>query len=159
MGLGCAVRAAQWARSDREAATVVAMAVQQRLVSTHQLLDRWSSTASSRRRRFLSAVIRDICAGAQSINEVDVAVACRARGLPTPTRQAVRTGPSGRVYLDLLWEKEGVHAEGQGAHHYAGLAVVDDAARVNALAISNRGWISLQIPVLGWLRRRRASAA
>jgi hypothetical protein len=145
-----AVRAAQWARTDREAAALLAMAVQQRLVSTQQLLERWGSIRTSRRRRFLDAVIRDVCDGAQSINELDVAAACRARGLPGPTRQAVRTSASGRVYLDLLWEEEGVHAEVQGAQHYAGLAVVDDSVRVNDLAITHVGQISLQIPVLGW---------
>lgn len=145
-----AIRAAQWARTDREAATLLAMTVQQRLVAAHHLLRRWSSTRSSRRRAFLDAVIADICDGAHSINEIDVGAACRARGLPRPTRQAVRTGARGRVYLDVLWEEEGVHAEIQGAHHYVGLAGLDDSVRANDLAITHAGQISLQIPVLGW---------
>lgn len=145
-----AVRAAQWARTDREAATLIAMVVQQRLVSTQQLLQRWTSTKNARRRAFLDAIIRDICDGAHSINELDVGTACRARGLPSPTRQAVRKGSNGRVYLDMLWEDEDVHVEVHGAQHYAGLAVVDDSARANDLAVRNAGRISLQIPVLGW---------
>ena len=31
---------------------------------------------------------------------------CRRAGLPPPTRQAVRTGPGGRVYLDVAWEED-----------------------------------------------------
>ncbi|GGK56893.1 type IV toxin-antitoxin system AbiEi family antitoxin domain-containing protein [Ornithinimicrobium pekingense] len=145
-----AVRAAQWARTDREAATVLAMVVQQRLVSPAVLLGRWSAVRASRRRRFLDVVIRDVCDGAQSINELDVAAACRARGLPVPTRQAVRTGPRGAVYLDIFWDKEKVHAEVQGAHHYQGIKVVDDSFRANDLAIGDVDTISLTIPVLGW---------
>ncbi|RIK14681.1 MAG: hypothetical protein DCC50_10490 [Acidobacteria bacterium] len=145
-----AVRAAEWARSDRAAATLLAMTVQQRLVSTEALLQRWESVRRSRRRRVLDGVIRDICDGAHSINELDVADACRARGIRAPSRQQVRTGPAGRVYLDLFWDEEEVHAEVQGAHHFVGLKVVDDSLRVNDLAISSRALISLQIPVLGW---------
>ena len=144
------VRAAQWARTDREAATLIAMTVQQRLVSTRHLLERWTTVKASPRRRFLDVVIRDVCDGAQSINELDVGAACRRRGLPEPTRQAVRTGANGRVYLDMVWEDESVHAEVQGAQHYVGLSVVDDSARFNDLAIRSAGQISLQIPVLGW---------
>lgn len=144
------VRAAEWARTDREAATLVAMVVQQRLVSTTALLGRWSTVSVSRRRGFLDAVIRDVCDGAHSINELDVGQACRSRGLPEPTRQAVRTGPRGRVYLDAWWEEEKVHAEIQGAHHYEGLKVVDDSFRANDLAIRDPRTITLAIPVLGW---------
>lgn len=144
------VRAAEWVRTDREAATLVAMVVQQRLVSTTALLGRWSTVSVSRRRGFLDAVIRDVCDGAHSINELDVGQACRSRGLPEPTRQAVRTGPRGRVYLDAWWEEEKVHAEIQGAHHYEGLKVVDDSFRANDLAIRDPRTITLAIPVLGW---------
>lgn len=144
------VRAAEWARSERAAATLVAMAVQQRLVSTAALLKRWEQVKRSRRRAVLEGVIRDVCDGAQSINELDVAAACRAAGLPEPSRQVVRTGPGGRVYLDLSWDDLGVHVEIQGAHHFVGLKVVDDSLRQNDLAISSPDTISLQIPVLGW---------
>lgn len=144
------LRAAQWARTDREAATIVAMAVQQRLVAPELLLERWAAVKVTPRRAVLDAVIRDVCDGAHSINELDVAAACRARRLPVPSRQELRTGPWGRVYLDLWWEAESVHVEIQGAHHYQGLKVVDDTLRGNALAISHPDLISLQIPVLGW---------
>lgn len=144
------LRAAEWAVTDRQAATLIAMAVQQRLVSTSHLLERWESTRLSARRALLTPVIRDICDGAHSINELDVGAACRARGLPEPSRQEVRTGARGRVYLDLFWDEEGVHVEIQGAHHFVGLKVVDDSLRLNGLAIRRAATISLQIPVLGW---------
>lgn len=144
------VRAAEWARTDRAAATLLAMTVQQRLVSTSALLERWESVGRSRRRRVLDGVIRDVCDGAHSINELDVTDACRSRGIPPPCRQEVRTGQGGRVYLDLFWDEEDVHAEVQGAHHFVGLKVVDDSLRLNVLAIKSRDLISLQIPVVGW---------
>lgn len=144
------VRAAEWARSDRAAATIVAMAVQQQLVSPPLLLARWESVGRSRRRATLDGVIRDVCAGSESINELDVLTALRARGLPLPSRQVVRSGPDGRVYLDMFWDEEGLHVEIQGAHHYVGLAVVGDALRLNSLSVASAEMISLQIPVIGW---------
>lgn len=147
------VRAAQWARSDRAAATLVAMTVQQRLARPQDVMDRWARVTRSARRLLLDAVIRDVCDGAHSLPELDFAIGCRRRGLPEPTRQAVRTGRNGRVYLDVLWEEYGVHAEIQGAQHQQGLAGVDDALRTNDLAMRDRRLVTLQVPVLG-LRTR-----
>ncbi|WP_220491871.1 hypothetical protein [Propioniciclava sp. MC1683] len=144
-----AIRAAQWAVSDAEAATVLAMAVQQRLVSPGALLERWRRVGYSGRRKFLDVVIEDICNGAESLGELDFARMCRARGLPEPSRQVLRTGPRGRAYLDVFWDDEGVHVEIHGAHHYAGLTPVEDALRANDLAISGGDEIHLQVPVLG----------
>ena len=144
------LRGAEWARSDRAATTLVAMTVQQRLVAPSAVLRRWSETARSRRRAVLDLVIRDVCDGAHSLNELDVVRACRARGLPEPSRQQMRSTSTGTVYLDLFWDDYAVHAEVQGAHHLWGLTGVDDAVRGNAVAIGDRGVVSLQIPVLGW---------
>lgn len=142
-----AVRAAQWAVSDRQAATVLAMTVQQRLVLPQRLLDAWGHVRRARRRRFLHQVLRDVCDGAQSLGELDFAALCRARGLPEPTRQRVRHGPRGRVYLDVYWEELSVHVEIDGAHHGLGLTPVDDALRQNSVALD--GGVCLRIPVLG----------
>lgn len=143
-----ALRAAMWAASDRQAATVLAMSIQQRLVPADRVLQRWGDVAASPRRRFLDAVIRDLCDGAHSLGELDFARFCRERGIAEPTRQAVRTGARGRVYLDAWWENSGVHAEINGAHHQQGLAPVDDALRANDVALKGPT-ISLVIPVLG----------
>lgn len=148
------IRAAQWARTDRQAATLVAMTVQQRLVRPEDVLDRWGRTAQSPRREFLETVIRDVCAGAQALSELDFAAACRERGLPEPSRQALRKGRSRSVYLDVLWEDLGLHVEIHGAHHASGLAPVEDALRSNDVQLDGHAQITLQIPLLG-LRLRK----
>lgn len=144
-----AIRAAHWATSDRQAATVIAMAVQQRLVLPSRLLANWEGIRYSPRRALLECVIQDVCNGAHSLNELDFARECRRRGLPVPTRQAVRTGKNGRVYLDVFWEAHGVHVEIQGAQHFEGTAGIDDALRFNDLGLRDPGLRSLQVPVLG----------
>ena len=48
--------------------------------------------------RLPHAVIRDVCDGVHSLGELDFARLCRARGLPEPSRQAVRR-PAGRTGL------------------------------------------------------------
>lgn len=142
------VRAAIWATTPRQAATIVAMAVQQRLVRAEALLARWREVGHVARRGLLDAVIGDVCDGAHSLGELDFARLCREAGLPAPERQAMRIGEGGRVYLDVWWDSVGVHVEIQGAQHYEGLAMVDDALRQNALALGGVR-VSLQVPVLG----------
>lgn len=142
------IRAAQWARTDRQASTLVAMAVQQRLVRPADVLARWDQVRYSPRRGLLAGVIADVCDGAHSMSELDFARLCREWGLPEPTRQAIRSGPRGRVYLDVFWEHLGVHVEIQGVQHQQGEAVVEDALRFNELALGEP-MTSLQVPVLG----------
>ena len=91
------VHAAQWARSDRQAALVICLVVQQRLLPPDRLLTHWLTITRSPRRSFIHAVIRDVCDGAHSLGELDFARLCRARGLPAPTRQAVRIQQDGRA--------------------------------------------------------------
>lgn len=143
------IRAAQWAVSDRQAATIVAMTVQQRLTTPQALLLRWESVSYSARRKVLDGVVRDVCDGAHSLGELDFAGECRRRGLPVPSRQVMRTGPRGRVYLDVFWDEAGVHVEIQGAQHFQGTAQIDDALRLNDVGLSRRDLVTLQIPVLG----------
>lgn len=147
------VRAAQRAVSDTQAATLLAMTVQQRIARPDDILDFWATVGASPRRDFLEVVIQDVCNGAHSLNELDVARLCRQRGFPEPTRQQVRQGRNGRVYLDIYWDDLGVHLEIHGAHHFHGLKGVDDAVRSNDQAIRHAGDIQLQLPVLG-LRTR-----
>lgn len=141
------LRAAEWAGTDRQAATLLAMTVQQRLVSPAWVLSRWSTVKRSRRRAFLDRVVKDVCAGAESLGELDFAALCRRRGLPPPTRQVVRRGPRGRIYLDVWWEEYGVNVEIDGAQHGRGLAPVDDALRQNHVTLT--GGVCLRIPLLG----------
>lgn len=141
------VRAATWAATDRQAATLLAMTMQQRLAHPDRVTAAWQAVRRCSRRQLLHQVVADVCRGAQSLDELDFAARCRRRGLPEPTRQVVRTGRRGRIYLDVGWEELGVHAEIDGAQHTQGLNAVDDALRHNDLAVD--GTVNLRIPVLG----------
>ncbi|WP_153394632.1 hypothetical protein [Ornithinicoccus halotolerans] len=141
------LNAAEWARTDRQAALYVVSSVQQGLVAPDRLLRAWSRRRRSRRRRLVDAVVRDACEGAQALGELDFAALCRRYRLPAPTRQVVRRGRRGRVYLDVLWEELGIAVEVEGAQHTWGLAAVDDALRQNDLMIADV--VVLRLPVLG----------
>jgi hypothetical protein len=71
-----ALRAALWARTDREATYVVTAAVQQGL----ELL----RIRRDRRRPMLHELVNELLDGARSLGELDVARALRERGLPAP---------------------------------------------------------------------------
>ena len=142
-----AVHAAQWARSDRQAALVICLVVQQRLVRPERLLAHWLDQTRSPRRAFLHAVIRDVCDGVHSLGELDFARLCRARGLPEPSRQVVRVQRDGRVYLDVAWDDLGLVIEIDGGHHGLALNPVDDALRQNEVVLSESR--VLRIPVIG----------
>jgi hypothetical protein len=142
-----AVRAAMWARSDRAGATVMAMAVQQRLTTGAAVLLEAKRLNRHKRRPLILTVAGDIAEGAHALSELDFTSLCRRHGLPQPSRQSVRRGPRGRVYLDVSWDDLNVAVEIEGAHHDAPENAVDDAMRQNALTIDRLG--VLRIPVLG----------
>jgi hypothetical protein len=139
------IHAAQWAASDRQAALLVCLPVQQRLVRPGRLLDAWRHVRRSARRSFLGQVIPDVCDGAQSLGELDFGTWCRRYGLPVPLRQSLRTTASGRVYLDVEWE--GLVVEIDGGHHLLGLNPTSDALRANDVALDSTR--VLRIPLLG----------
>lgn len=141
------IHAAQWARTDRQAALLVCLTVQQRLVATDRLLGAWRGIRRSPRRRVLDLVFSDVCDGAHSLGELDFARLCRRHGLPPPTRQSVRELATGRVYLDAQWVSVGLTVEIDGGHHALGLNPVDDALRHNEIALERA--LVLRIPVLG----------
>lgn len=146
----CAVlRAAAWASSDRQALTVLAMAVQQRLVPPDRLLRQWEDTRRHRRRGLLAQAVPLVCDGAHALGELDFARACHRHGLPEPSRQAVRHTSQGLIYLDVWFDDYGVHVEINGAQHYAGLGPVADARRRNDRTLAND--LTIEIPVLGLL--------
>lgn len=129
------VRAAHWAKSNRQAALILVMPVQQRLVTGPQLLTAVTSIRGRNRRAFIRDVAHDINDGAQSLGELDFAKLCRGRGLPEPARQAVRTLPGGRAYLDVFWDGIDLAVEIDGSQHQWGVAATDDQFRQNALVI------------------------
>ena len=143
-----AVRAAHWSTSDRQAALVLAMSVQQRLCTGRQLLEAADAVRGRTRRAFIRTVVRDIALGAHSLGEIDVVTACRRRGLPEPDRQVVRELPSGRCYLDVRWARARLVVEVDGAQHTQGLAAADDALRQNAVVLGDD--LVLRVPVIGW---------
>ncbi|MDE9364960.1 hypothetical protein PZ938_05020 [Luteipulveratus sp. YIM 133132] len=142
-----AVRAAQWATSDQQAALLLAMCAQQRLVRMDRLQDFWQTVGRSPRQALIDRVIRDVSDGAQALGELDFARMCRSRGLPEPSRQVVRRLATGRAYLDVEWTDLGVAVEIDGGHHFHGLRPVEDALRQNAIAAD--GTVVLRIPLLG----------
>lgn len=125
-----AIRAAHWATSDRQAALILVMTVQQRLAPAEQLVSVARLVRGRTRRRFIARVLTDISDGAHSLGELDFAGMCRRRGLPEPVRQQVRRTPAGRIYLDVAWRESALVVEIDGAHHREGLQVsVDNLGR------------------------------
>ena len=142
-----AVRAGLWARSDKQAALVVTMTVQQGLAPPERLGEEVMRVERDRRRLFLTSVITDLLGGVRSLGEHEFARMCRARGLPEPSRQVVRRGPGGRWYLDVCWECWGVVVEIDGIQHEWATNVVSDALRHNAITLDRA--VVLRLPLLG----------
>lgn len=143
------VNAATWTGSERQAALIVILAVQQRLTTAARLTAEVDGRRRVRRREFLGQLLREVGGGVQALGELDFARLCRQHGLPAPTRQRVCRGPRGRIYLDVWWEELRVGVEIDGAQHRQGLTPVQDALRDNEVRL--RGGPVLRIPSLGLL--------
>lgn len=142
-----AIRAALWARSDRQATLLLTMAVQQRIVAPTPLATELLRVRRDRRRRLINAVLLDLVGGVRSLGELDFARECRRRGLPEPSRQAVRRGRDGRYYLDVVWERWAVAVEIDGIQHAWAENLVDDALRQNAVTLGDCR--VLRLPLIG----------
>ncbi|HEX6148866.1 hypothetical protein [Nocardioides sp.] len=142
-----AVRGALWARSDKQAALLMTMAVQQGMVTAEQLGKQMLRVKRDKRRVFLQQLVLDLLGGIRSLGELDVARECRRRGLPEPTRQVLRKGRRGTYYLDVYWEGWGLVVEVDGIHHSWAQNVVGDALRHNDVAL--QGDTVLRLPLLG----------
>lgn len=142
------IHAAEWAVSDRQAALLICLPIQQRLILPTRLQLTWRGVRRSPRRQFLTAVIADVTDGAHSLGELDFTRLARRYGLPKPSHQAVRSGPGGRVYLDVSWDEVGLVVEIDGGHHALALNPVDDALRQNDRVAA--GERVLRIPVIGF---------
>lgn len=141
-----ALRAAQWAASDRQAGLYLVAPVQQRIISGDQLAEARATYLGRRRRAVVETFIADIQDGAHSLGELDFAGMCRRRGLPEPERQVVRTGPKGRIYLDVRW-RCGLVVEIDGRQHVEGITAIDDMLRQNSVSLTRD--VVLRIPLLG----------
>jgi very-short-patch-repair endonuclease len=136
-----------WSRSDREAALVLTMTVQQGLTTADRLGEALLAVRRDRRRGFIAGVVLDLLGGVQSLGELDVVRECRSRGLPEPSKQVVRRGRNGTYYLDIFWEQWGVVVEVDGIQHSWASQVVGDAIRQNDLTL--QGARVLRLPLLG----------
>lgn len=142
------IHAAQWAVSDRQAALLVCLPIQQRLTSPARLQLAWRGVRRCTRRRFLDGVIADVTDGAHSLGELDFTRMARRHGLPKPSHQALRSGPGGRVYLDISWDEVDLVVEIDGGHHALALNPIDDSLRQNDRVVA--GERVLRIPVIGF---------
>lgn len=142
-----AVRAALWARSDRQATLLLTMAVQQHVASVEDIAAEMLRIRRDKRRALLHEVLLDLAGGVGSLNELDVLRGCRERGFPEPDVQAVRRTPRGSYYLDFRWKRWCVALEIDGIQHAWAQNLVADALRHNSIAIS--GDTVLRLPVLG----------
>jgi very-short-patch-repair endonuclease len=142
-----AVRQALWARTNREAALVLTMTVQQRLASAEQVAQAMLAVRRDKRRGFVYAVVLDLLGGVQSLGELDVLRECRRRGLPEPSKQVLRRGRNGTYYLDLCWDAWNLVVEVDGIQHSWASQIVGDAIRQNDVTL--QGSRVLRLPLLG----------
>ncbi|MFQ6170304.1 hypothetical protein ACK8HX_01745 [Oryzobacter sp. R7] len=140
-----ALRAAAWARTDRQAALVLCLAVQQRLTTGPRLLTAFRTVRNRGRRPFVRQVLRDIADGAHSLGELDFAAMCRRHGIQAPDRQVIRRTALGRVYLDARWDGSDVVVEIDGAGHRVGLAVTDDNLRQNEVSLGGDRFLRMDL--------------
>lgn len=141
------IHAAQWAATDRQAALVICMPLQQRLTTPSRLQLAWHGVQRSARRKLLDGVIGDVADGAHSLGELDFTRMARRVGLPPPSHQSLRDGPDSRVYLDVSWDDVGLVVEIDGGHHALALNPIDDALRQNDRVTA--GERVLRVPVIG----------
>lgn len=149
-----AVHAALWAQTDRQATLFLTLAVQQRKATPVEIHDAAAAVRRSPRRKLLHAVTAALAGGVRSLNELDVARAMRGRGLPEPTRQAIRNRSSGVQYLDADFPEYDVTLEIDGPQHDLPAARLQDLLRDVALVVEGR--TILRIPTLAWHLDERA---
>jgi very-short-patch-repair endonuclease len=142
-----AVRAGLWASTDRQAAYVVTLAVQQGIAAADDVGRELLRIRRDRRRVLLHTVVNDLLDGAKSLGELDVGRELRRRGLPEPERQVLRKDDRNRYFLDLYWPRWKLVVEVDGIHHTWAENVVGDALRQNALTLD--GDTVLRLPLLG----------
>lgn len=146
------VDAAQWARSDHEARTIIAMSFQQRLVGGDQIHEVLGRMRVVHRRTLIARTAADAREGSETVTELGLVELCRGGGLPIPSRQVYRCDSSGRTrYLDAYFDEWNIRVEVDGAHHMEAEQWWSDMSRHNALSV--RGEVLLRFP--GWMVRER----
>lgn len=82
-------RGGLWMSTPKAAATVMSMAVQQRLVRPDHLGVSVANLPNHRRRSLLLSVVDDLLKGAQALSELEFGELCRRYRLPEPSLQRV----------------------------------------------------------------------
>ena len=132
------VEAASAAASDRACRTILAMTVQQRLVSAAVLRPLVLARPNLPRRALILETLDDVEGGSQSLPELDYLRGLRRFGLPEPTRQRIVQRPDGRYYLDAEFDPWAVTVEINGVHHLDVRQKEADDVRRTRLAIGGR---------------------
>lgn len=142
-----AIRGAQWAVSDRQAALILAMTIQQHLTTPERLVAASETIRGRSRRAFIPRIVRDIANGAQSLGELDFVTMCRRYAVPPPAHQALRHLPDGTAYLDAAWEEAKLAVEIDVSGHRWGLNESADHLRQNAVTLG--GDLVLRMNLVG----------
>ena len=130
-----AVDAASLLRVPDDIRAVVCAPVQQRRATPQQLRTAVHRLGPLAGRGLVLRTLDDLELGATTVHEQRFTAVVRRRGLPEPSRQALRRRGNGRAYLDAVWEEYCVHVEVDGLAHLAVLQWVDDLDRANELEI------------------------
>ena len=150
-----AVDAASDARSERACRTILAMCVQQRLVSPQRLRALVVDRRNLPRRALILETLADLEGGSHSLPEQDYLRALRRARLPLPTRQRVVRRSDGYYVLDCEFDEWLVTVEVNGAHHANALQKEWDDVRRTRLAIGGR----LVVDVGSWIVRHDSDLA
>jgi very-short-patch-repair endonuclease len=140
------VHAVLWARSASQGALFVVAAVQQEIVDPADFAVEVARIRRHPRRALLRALVGDVQGGIESTGEREFDRLCRRRGFPAPTRQVVRRSPTGRVFLDVYWERYRVTVEIDGIQHVHLDALIHDSLKQNAMTLD--GDTVLRVPVV-----------
>ena len=132
------VAAASAARSVNACRTLLAMSVQQRLVTAATLRPLVLARLNLPRRALILETLDDVEGGSQSLPELDYLRGLRRFGLPEPTRQRVVRRPDGRYVLDAEFDPWAVTVEINGIHHLDVRQKEADDVRRTRLAIGGR---------------------
>ncbi|MGH8893279.1 MAG: DUF559 domain-containing protein [Actinomycetes bacterium] len=133
-----AVDAASGARSDLACRTILAMTVQQRLVTPSMLRAVVLPRANLPRRGLILETLDDIAGGSQSLPELQYLAGVRRFGLPEPTRQRIVRREDGTYYLDADYDLWLVTVEINGVQHLTLRQKEYDDLRRTRLAMRGR---------------------
>ena len=142
------VHAGLWAATDKQATFLLTFAVQQGRVEPADLSDALTAVRRHARRPLLTRTVADLVGGSRTLGEIDLVRGLRARGLPEPDRQSVRTRPSGKQYLDADFDAYGITLELDGSQHDLPAHRLADTLRDLDLAVEGR--TVLRVAMMAW---------